>query len=253
MVVVGSLPASHRVPRPDYDRALSRFSSKRDNPSSGIASHGAAYATKYRALGRIPGSRSNAPIRMPIGSAKPGLLLKRDDPHSRQNHFSRPSSGFQARSRSSPATICTVPAAARALIDAAIPCSRATLTTLAMAVVRHDERPPHFEADDPAVAATGERKLVHPRCRVKDRLGATTRLPAFRSIGFKRTLLAQRPRACAQGVTAVVELDATRPPKRSTRRTRRAAGGQGRDSSRLRGRGEARARPPTSADIAPVS
>ncbi len=31
---------------------------------------------------------------MPIGSAKPGLLLKRDEPHSRQNHFSRPASGF---------------------------------------------------------------------------------------------------------------------------------------------------------------
>jgi hypothetical protein len=147
-----------------------------------------------------------------------------------------------------------VPAAARALIDAAVPCSRATLTTLAMAVVRHDERPPHFEADDPAVAATRERKLVHPRCRVNDRLGATTRLLACRAIGFKRTLLAQRPRACApQGVTAVVELDATRPPKRRTLRTRRAAGGQGKDRRPQGSRRGASVSADSSADIAPVS
>ncbi len=41
-------------------------------------------------------------MRMPIGSANPGALLKSAEPHSPQNHFSRPSSGFQARSRSSP-------------------------------------------------------------------------------------------------------------------------------------------------------
>ncbi len=252
MVVVGSLPASHRVPRPDYDRALSRFSSKRDNPSSGIASHGAAYATKYRALGRIPGSRSNAPIRMPIGSAKPGLLLKRDDPHSRQNHFSRPSSGFQARSRSL-ASHDMHGAGCGAGVDRCRR-SRATLTTLAMAVVRHDERPRHLKADDPAVAATRERKLVHPRCRVKDRLGQRPRLPALApSAPSVRPSLSGRVRACAAGQHTVWSWK---------RRVHRSAargeltdllGSQGKDRRPQRSRRGASVSADSSADIAPVS
>ena len=46
-----------------------RVSEYLGNPSSGIDSQGAALATNWRTLGRIPGSPSNAPIRMPIGSA----------------------------------------------------------------------------------------------------------------------------------------------------------------------------------------
>ena len=72
----------------------------------------------------MPGSASNAPMRMAIGSAWAGLRPKTEEPQSPQNHFSPPRSGRQTRSRSSPATIRKAPSAGWALADAAAPLRR---------------------------------------------------------------------------------------------------------------------------------
>jgi hypothetical protein len=101
-----------------------RLSGCRGSPSSGIGSHGAAYLTNWRALGRMPGSSSKVPMRMPIGSAWLGLRAKSDEPHVPQNHFSPPPSGFQTRSWPSPAMIRNVSAAGWALGEAAAPLLR---------------------------------------------------------------------------------------------------------------------------------
>jgi len=101
-----------------------RLSGCRGRPSSGIGSHGAAYRTNWRALGRTSGSPSKAPMRIPIGSAWAGLRPKSDEPQSPQNHFSPPSGGRQARSLSSPVTIRKVPSTGWAFADAAVPLRR---------------------------------------------------------------------------------------------------------------------------------
>src|ERR1700735_1631316 len=72
----------------------------------------------------MPGSSSNAPSRTPILSASSRSRLKRAEPHSPQNHFSAPSSGFQARRRPSPTRIRKLPGSRRALTDAAVPVRR---------------------------------------------------------------------------------------------------------------------------------
>lgn len=80
--------------------------------------------------GEEPGGGPDSRIRIKdahahaIGSLKPGLLLNIAEPQPPQNHFSRPSSGFHARNRSSPARICRLPGAVIALIDAAVPVRR---------------------------------------------------------------------------------------------------------------------------------
>jgi hypothetical protein len=52
------------------------------------------------------------------------LLPKICEPHSPQNHFSPPTSGFHIRRRASPAVMRNVPSAGWALADAAAPLRR---------------------------------------------------------------------------------------------------------------------------------
>ena len=112
-------PTAHRLPS-----EACRLSGKRGSPSSGMGSHGAAYATNCRTEGRMPGSSSNVPIRIPIDSGCAGLEPNSADPHSPQNHFSPPLSGLQTRSLSSPATIRNDSGAGCACAEAAVPLRR---------------------------------------------------------------------------------------------------------------------------------
>jgi hypothetical protein len=75
------------------------------------------------------------------------LRPKSEEPQSPQNHFSPPSTGFHTRSRSTPATIRNVPAAA--------------LAALAVAVAGKEERRRDFESHRPAVAGPCEGKVSH--------------------------------------------------------------------------------------------
>ena len=56
-------------------------------------------------LAMTPGSASNVPMQTPIHSGCLSLRAKIDEPHTSQNHFSPPSSGFQHLRTSSPATM----------------------------------------------------------------------------------------------------------------------------------------------------
>jgi drug/metabolite transporter (DMT)-like permease len=93
-------------------------------PSSGIASQGAAKSTYARHAGRTPGSRSKAPMRMPLTSGSAASSLQSAEPHSRQKTFAKPSSGRQAPSASSPWSSRNEPGATRADAAAAVPVRR---------------------------------------------------------------------------------------------------------------------------------
>ena len=63
--------------------------------------------THERTDGRTPGSPSKVPMRTLIHSGCLSLRAKIDEPQTLHNHFAPPSSGFQQRRTSSPATTAT--------------------------------------------------------------------------------------------------------------------------------------------------
>jgi hypothetical protein len=99
-------------------------SAYRGNPSSGIGSHGAAYAVNWRYDGLIPGSASNVPIRTNFSSGSARFCAHSPPPHAEQKTFEEPSGGSKEASSSSPLMIRTEPGAALAEIDAAPPVRR---------------------------------------------------------------------------------------------------------------------------------
>ncbi len=105
-------------------RSRGTRSGNRSKPSSGIGSHGAAYVVNWRIEGRTPGSPSNAPRRTPIGSSWLGSPPNRAEPHSPQNHFPRPVSGFHALRLSSPCRMRRLLRGTNALAEAPAPVRR---------------------------------------------------------------------------------------------------------------------------------
>ena len=105
-------------------RSAWRLSGNLGRPSSGTGSHAAARATNWRTVGRMPGSPSKVPIRIPIVSGWLGFEPNIAEPHSPQNHFSPPPSGFHTRRRLHPATMRNAPGAGCACADDAVPVRR---------------------------------------------------------------------------------------------------------------------------------
>ena len=127
-------------------------------------------------------------MRIPIESGCARLRPNTDEPHSPQNHFSPPTSGFHTRKLSSPATIRNVPS--RRMCARRRPGAAATLAARAVAVARDRDRCSDLEPDGAAVAAAGEWESgraphrLEP-CVVEERrkLGAIVREQLARGLG----------------------------------------------------------------------